>query len=95
MDEVRLESIVPEEKLKNVIKAMLKAHPYEEVAYDIYRLENDISYECIGVIGQRSIEAENLIKELKEKLNLSFVKASLVKISLRRLQLLVALARIL
>ncbi|WAM30792.1 Nif3-like dinuclear metal center hexameric protein [Caldicellulosiruptor naganoensis] len=77
--EVRLESIVSEDKLKNVIKAMLKAHPYEEVAYDIYRLENEISYECIGVIGGKNIEAENLIQELKEKLYLSFVKASLVK----------------
>ncbi|WAM33003.1 Nif3-like dinuclear metal center hexameric protein [Caldicellulosiruptor morganii] len=79
VSEVRLESIVPEDRLKNVVKAMLKAHPYEEVAYDIYRLENEISYEYIGVIGQKNIEAEMLIKELKEKLNLSHVKANLTK----------------
>jgi hypothetical protein len=36
--EARLETIVPKVKLKKVIKAMKKAHPYEEVAYDIYPL---------------------------------------------------------
>lgn len=36
--EARLETIVPKAKLKKVIKAMKKAHPYEEVAYDVYPL---------------------------------------------------------
>jgi len=77
--EVRLESIVSEDKLKNVIKSMLKAHPYEEVAYDIYRLENEISYESLGVVGKREVLAKELILELKKKLNLDFVKASIQK----------------
>lgn len=37
--EARLETIVPAPKLKKVITAMKKAHPYEEVAYDVYQLE--------------------------------------------------------
>src|SRR5690606_11145704 len=36
--EFRLETIVPEGLLSPVIDAMLKAHPYEEVAYDVYPL---------------------------------------------------------
>ena len=39
--EARLEVTVEEKDLKTVIKAMKKAHPYEEVAYDVYKLEND------------------------------------------------------
>jgi len=38
--EFRLETIVRHRKLKKVIEAMLDVHPYEEVAYDVYRLEN-------------------------------------------------------
>ena len=36
--EARFETLVPQKKLKKIIKAMLKAHPYEEVAYDVYPL---------------------------------------------------------
>lgn len=36
--EQRLEVLVGQEKLNQVIQAMLDAHPYEEVAYDLYPL---------------------------------------------------------
>jgi len=38
--EFRLETIVRSRSLKKVLKAMLEVHPYEEVAYDVFRLEN-------------------------------------------------------
>jgi len=34
--EARLETVVPRAKIKRVLKAMKKAHPYEEIAYDVY-----------------------------------------------------------
>lgn len=37
--EARLEVTVEEKDLKAVIEAMKKVHPYEEVAYDVYKLE--------------------------------------------------------
>lgn len=37
--EERIETIVPREILSEVIAKMKKAHPYEEVAFDIYPLE--------------------------------------------------------
>lgn len=37
--EVRLETIVSDRSQEQVIRAMLAAHPYEEVAYDLYPLE--------------------------------------------------------
>jgi dinuclear metal center YbgI/SA1388 family protein len=37
--EIRLETIVPESAEKRVVAAMLKAHPYEEVAYDLYSMD--------------------------------------------------------
>jgi dinuclear metal center YbgI/SA1388 family protein len=37
--EVRIESVLTEGIERRVIQAMLKAHPYEEVAYDIYAMD--------------------------------------------------------
>lgn len=38
--EFRLEMIAPEDVLHGAISAMIEAHPYEEVAYDVYPLWN-------------------------------------------------------
>ncbi len=38
VDEVRLEAVVPADKLPGVIGALVTAHPYEEPAHDIYPL---------------------------------------------------------
>lgn len=37
--EVRIETVVPHSVHRKVIQAMLKAHPYEEVAYDLYPMD--------------------------------------------------------
>jgi len=49
--EVRLEMLVPSWRLQAVIGEMLKAHPYEEVAYDVYPLENQAKDSGAGAIG--------------------------------------------
>ena len=36
----RIETVCPREKLQEVIKAIKKVHPYDEVAFDVYPLEN-------------------------------------------------------
>jgi len=41
VNEIRLETLVPAGILKKAVLAMLEAHPYEEVAYDLYPLENE------------------------------------------------------
>ena len=40
VEEIRLEMVCPKGKLGRVITAMVKVHPYEEPAYDIYPLED-------------------------------------------------------
>jgi dinuclear metal center YbgI/SA1388 family protein len=49
--EVKIETIFPEQLEKRVLSAMLTAHPYEEVAYDIYSLENKGERLGLGRIG--------------------------------------------
>ncbi|MBS4025676.1 MAG: Nif3-like dinuclear metal center hexameric protein [Clostridia bacterium] len=63
--EYRLETIVPEAKLPAAINAMLKAHPYEEVAYDVYLLQNEGETFGLGIMGQ--LEAEISLGQLGEK----------------------------
>ena len=38
--EERIETVCPREKLGEVIKAIKEVHPYDEVALDVYPLEN-------------------------------------------------------
>jgi len=40
VEEERIEVLCEEKVIRNVVAAMKKAHPYEEVAYDVYELEN-------------------------------------------------------
>ncbi|MBY7143361.1 Nif3-like dinuclear metal center hexameric protein [Virgibacillus sp. NKC19-3] len=51
VDEFKIESIVQEEKLSQVIRAIIDAHPYEEPAYDIFPLENKGTSLGLGRIG--------------------------------------------
>lgn len=51
VDEVRLETVVPAERLPAVLAAMSGAHPYEEVAYDVYPLDNASPLHGLGRVG--------------------------------------------
>jgi len=76
VDEVRIETIIPESLQKPVINAMLKAHPYEEVAFDIYPLENYGDEFGLGRIGY--LKEPKTLKEfcgiVKEKLKISHIR---------------------
>lgn len=56
VDEVRLEILVNNFDLPNVITAMKNAHPYEEVAYDVYPLKNENVNYGMGAFGELSEE---------------------------------------
>jgi hypothetical protein len=68
--EVRLEMIHPAWKTEAVVRAMIAAHPYEEVAYDIYPLENEDVNFGYGAIGDltRPLACADLLRLVKEKL---------------------------
>lgn len=64
VQEVRIETIYPVDVEKKVLTAMLKAHPYEEVAYDMYPLDNKGEVLGLGRIGQ--LEQEMSLAEFAE-----------------------------
>jgi dinuclear metal center YbgI/SA1388 family protein len=76
VEEVRLETIFPEEIQNKVIKAMLKVHPYEEVAYDIYPVEQTGKTYGIGRIGKLAtpLSLRDFALQVKEKFSLSGVR---------------------
>ena len=58
--ETRFETIFPKHLQRKVIAALLKAHPYEEVAYDVYPLENQTPTVGMGMIGELPSEMDEI-----------------------------------
>jgi len=50
--ETRIETIIHAPRERVIIDAMLKAHPYEEVAYDVYPITNSLKSVGSGAIGR-------------------------------------------
>ena len=75
-EETRLETIFPKHIQARVIQALLNAHPYEEVAYDIYPLDNEYAQAGIGMIGELAEPMEELIflTQLKAVFNCNVIK---------------------
>ncbi|MCD6308630.1 MAG: Nif3-like dinuclear metal center hexameric protein [Candidatus Latescibacteria bacterium] len=51
-DEDRIEMLVPSSSVQSVIEAAGRAHPYDEMAYDLIRLENEDATFGYGVAGE-------------------------------------------
>jgi len=66
--EIRIETIYPVFKEKAVITALLEAHPYEEVAYDIYSLKNVHNKIGAGMIGElpEMMEEKEFLQKIKK-----------------------------
>ncbi len=66
-NEIRIETVFPLHLERKIIAALLSAHPYEEVAYDIYLLDNKHPQFGAGMVGELSEEMNevdflNLVK---------------------------------
>jgi dinuclear metal center YbgI/SA1388 family protein len=74
--ETRVELIVPKPILPKVINALLKAHPYEEVAYDVYPLLNKNPRAGIGMAGllPEPIDEIEFLKKIKKIFNASCIR---------------------
>ena len=77
-EEVRIEFIHPAHLQKKLVSAMIKAHPYEEVAYDLIPLINDYQHIGSGIIGDlpEPMEEASLFNMLQTSFGLSVIKHS-------------------
>ena len=66
--EIRIETVFESHKEDLVIAALLKAHPYEEVAYDIYTLDNAHPQIGSGLVGELKNEMDEkaFLLQIKE-----------------------------
>ncbi|NGZ73853.1 Nif3-like dinuclear metal center hexameric protein [Saccharibacillus alkalitolerans] len=69
-EEIRIETIVPDGLRSKVVQAMLKAHPYEEVAYDLYLLEQKGKSFGLGRVGK--LDEPKTLAELTEVVKKGF-----------------------
>lgn len=56
VNEAKVEVIVPKHKLSSVLKALPNVHPYEEIAYDLYQMENQHERLGAGMICELNEE---------------------------------------
>ncbi len=76
--EIRIETIFPQCSESSIVRALLNSHPYEEVAYDIYPLDNEFIKAGMGAIGElpESAEEEGFLSDLKKKFHLKCLRHS-------------------
>ncbi|MEO6489518.1 MAG: Nif3-like dinuclear metal center hexameric protein [Ferruginibacter sp.] len=74
--EEKVEVIFPVWLRTQIVHAMKNVHPYEEVAYDIYDLENQNQQTGSGICGEleEQMEEKRFLKLLKDKFKLSVIR---------------------
>lgn len=74
--EVRIETIYPVHLERKILTALLKAHPYEEPAYDLYPVSNSFKQTGSGMIGELQEEIDELefLKQIKERLSTKIIR---------------------
>lgn len=74
--EERIEVVVPSYLVRKCVMALLDAHPYEEVAYDIIALEN--GFNGAGAIGRLPVplSGEELLERLKQLTGIPAIRYS-------------------
>jgi hypothetical protein len=76
--EVRIETIFPLYLQNNILKALFSSHPYEEVAYDIYTLDNEFDKTGAGMKGKlkKPMSEQEFLSRLKNVLNVACIRHS-------------------
>jgi len=77
-DEDMISVIFESFKQNQLIAALKSAHPYEEVAHQIYQLDNENQYSGLGMYGEFETEMDEreFLSFVKEKFNLNIIKHS-------------------
>jgi dinuclear metal center YbgI/SA1388 family protein len=75
-EEVRIETVYPANLESKIIMALVLAHPYEEVAYDLYALTNQHQQIGSGMIGELETPADedDFLADVKEKMQAGVIR---------------------
>ena len=74
--ETRIEVVFPNEITNNVVANLLKNHPYEEVAYDLFPIKNSFSKVGDGMIGDLPTpeKTEDFLNRIKQTFNCGTIR---------------------
>jgi dinuclear metal center YbgI/SA1388 family protein len=80
-NEIRFETIFPAWLQSKVVGALLASHPYEEVAYDIYPLDNEYGNAGMGMAGELPVPADEMefLSELKDIFGSGIIRHSALR----------------
>jgi len=75
-EETRIETVYSANLESKILVALILAHPYEEVAYDLYNLTNQHQQVGSGMIGEleHAMDAEEFLYQLKEKMHAHVIR---------------------
>jgi dinuclear metal center YbgI/SA1388 family protein len=75
-EEIKIEVIFPAWLQNTIYNALIAAHPYEEVAYDIVVLENTTTQIGSGLLGElpEPLSETDFLNSIKKNFNLSVIK---------------------
>jgi hypothetical protein len=79
--EIRFETIFPSYLVRHIVAELIKNHPYEEPAYDIYALQNTDSRVGLGLTGilPTPVSELDFLKRLKEIFSSSVIRHTSLK----------------
>ena len=74
--ELKIEVIIPAYLENRIVTAMIKAHPYEEVAYDVVPLSNRNPVTGSGIIGNltNELDEDDFLQQLKDTFHVPVVR---------------------
>jgi len=75
-NEVRIESIYESHLESFILSALKKTHPYEEVAYDIYSLDNQHQLVGSGMVGElkEPMDEKQFLAHIKQAMNCQVIR---------------------
>jgi len=74
--ETKIEVLIPNHQVSNVLAELMKSHPYEEVAYDIIQLQNQNKNQGAGMIGEldKEMDVNDFLSQIKKTFKCGIIK---------------------
>lgn len=75
-DEIRIETVFPQDLTDQVVKALKSVHPYEQIPFDIYPLESPYKQAGSGMIGrlEKAMSPDEFLSHLKEVMKVHCIR---------------------
>jgi dinuclear metal center YbgI/SA1388 family protein len=75
-EEIRIETIFKGQEQRKILLALFENHPYEEVAYDIYPLDNKLGSVGAGMVGwlKEEMDGRDFLAMVKRQMNAAIIR---------------------